>query len=147
MRSDEVGRVRGRKEYLQSDNLEQEAEGPVSFNDLQEEEVQEVVELSINSMVGLSAPKTMKVKGNIARQEVIVLSDCGATHNFISTQLVQRLRLPLEATSTYGVLMGTSRAVKGEGICRVVVITLHNIKIVEDFLPLDLGSANVILGM
>ena len=42
--------------------------------------------------------------------------------------------------------MGTSAAVKGKGVCRGVILTLQNIVIVEDFLPLELGSANVILG-
>ena len=32
--------------------------------------------------------------------------DCGATHNFISATLVQKLGLPWETTSSYGVLMG-----------------------------------------
>ena len=77
------------------------------------------MELSINYVVGLSTLRTMKIKGKIAQQEVITLIDCGAihTHNFISTQLVQKLGLLLEATSSYGVLMGTGSIVEGEGIC------------------------------
>ena len=43
--------------------------------------------------------------------------------------------------------MDTGLAVKGDGICRRVPLTLQNIKKVEDFLPLDLGSVDVILGM
>ena len=119
----------------------------MSFYDGQEWEVEEIVELSINSVVGLSAPKTMKIKGKIAQQEVITLIDCGATHNFISTRLVQKLGLPLEAIVGYGVLMGMGSIVKGEGICCGVVLTLQSIEMMADFLFLDLGSADVILGM
>ena len=54
-----------------------------------EADVDEIAELSVNSMVGLSALKTMKLKGKIAHQEVV--TDCGATHNFISTKLIQKL--------------------------------------------------------
>ena len=43
--------------------------------------------------------------------------------------------------------MGTGMAVKGEGVCPGIILTLQNIEIVEDFLPLEFGSANVILGM
>ena len=43
--------------------------------------------------------------------------------------------------------MGIRVAVKGEGICKGVILTLQNIEVIEDFLPLELGSANVILGM
>ena len=89
----------------------------------------------------------MKVRGKIKQQEVIVLINCGATHNFISTKLVCELVLPLEGTLGYGVLMDTGAAVKGEGVCRGIVLTLQNIEIVEDFLPFELGSADVILGM
>ena len=61
--------------------------------------------------------------------------------------MVQKLGLLLEETSGYGVLMGTWLAVKGTDICRSVSLTLQNIEIIEDFLPLELGSAHVILGM
>ena len=52
-----------------------------------------------------------------------------------------------EASSGYGVMMGSSQAIKGEGICKEFVRTLKNIEIVEDFLLLDLGSVDVILYM
>ena len=57
------------------------------------------------------------------------------------------LALPLEGTSGYGVFMGMGVAVKGEGVCRGIVLTLQNIEIVEDFLPLESRSADIILGM
>ena len=34
----------------------------------------------------------------------------------------------------------TGVAIKGEGICQRVPLSLQNIEIIEDFLPLDLGS-------
>ena len=43
--------------------------------------------------------------------------------------------------------MGTGVVIKGEGICKGVIHTIQNIEIVEDFLPLELGSADIILGM
>ena len=104
--------------------------------------MEEIAEVSINYVVGLSAPKTMKIKGKIDQQEVITMIYCGATHNFISTKVVQKFGLSLEETLGYGVLMGTGLAVKGVGICRSVTFTLQNIEIVEDFLPLEMGICN-----
>ena len=40
-----------------------------------------IIELSINSVVGLTNPGTMKVRGKIGDREVIILIDCGVTHN------------------------------------------------------------------
>lgn len=89
----------------------------------------------------------MKVKGRIAQREVVVLIDSGASHNFISTDMVMELALPKVGTTGYGVLMGTCLTVKREGMCKGVVLSVQNIEIMEDFLPLELGSADVILGI
>lgn len=79
---------------------------------------EELVELSLNSVVGLTAPRTMKLKGRIKGTEVVILIDSGASHNFISTELVQSLDLGLDTTGGYGVVMGTGLTVKGEGVPR-----------------------------
>lgn len=64
-------------------------EGGDGEEEMKEEKVRrtefEGVELSMNSVVGLTSPKTMKMKDTINGQEVVVLIDFGATHNFISS--------------------------------------------------------------
>ncbi|KAA0054240.1 peroxidase 64 [Cucumis melo var. makuwa] len=72
-----------------------------------EKGVKPVVELSINSVVGLSKPGTMKMKGKIDEEAVIVLIDCGEMHNFISEKLVTSLNLPMMETANYGVTLGS----------------------------------------
>lgn len=105
--------------------------------------VSDLVEVSLNSMVGLTASKTMKLEGMIGSQEVMVLIDTGATHNFISMDLVNKLAIPRVATNGNGVLMGTGLSVQGDGVCKGVVLSLQKVEIVEDFLPLELGSSDV----
>ena len=51
----------------------------------------EAVKLSLNFVVGLSKPCTMKFKGEIQGKEVVVLIDCGAAHNFFSKPVVESL--------------------------------------------------------
>ena len=59
--------------------------------DLEMAKIFQVVEVSLNSVVGLTTPKTMKLKGHIREQEVVILIDPGPTHNFMSLELVKRL--------------------------------------------------------
>lgn len=47
-------------------------------------EVNSIVELSLNSMVGLTTPGMFKVKGLLEHCKIITTMDCRATHNFIS---------------------------------------------------------------
>ncbi|XP_068662850.1 uncharacterized protein [Aristolochia californica] len=109
--------------------------------------VAQIVEVSLNSVVGLTLPKTIKIAGSIGEQLVVVLIDGGATHNFISTTVVKKLHLLLSPTIKYGIQLGTGAALPREGICKGVRLTLQGIEIVEDFLPLELGNIDVILGV
>lgn len=76
-----------------------------------------------------------------------MLIDCGATYNFISYDLVRNLGLPVDQTGGYGVVLGTGLSIKGEGICQGVAVSMQEIEVMEDFLPLELGSSDLILGI
>lgn len=109
----------------------------------------DMAELSLNMVVGFSSPGTLKVKGKIEDREVVVLIDCGATHNFISQKLVEEMKLPISETLNYGIQIniGTWTAVKGKGICTGIVISMDEITVAKDFLPIELGGIDVILDM
>lgn len=85
--------------------------------------IEGVAEVSLNFVVGLITPKTMKLRGQIGSQAVVVLIDFGATHNFISTELAKKLELPLAKTEGYGVIMGTGLSVKGGAQGSVAFLT------------------------
>ena len=110
-------------------------------------EITESVEVSLNSVVDLTAPKTMKIIGVLRDQAVVTLINPEATHNFISKDLMQKLGLLITKTAAYGITMGTGDSVFGEGICRGIDLHLQGVEILDDFLPLSLGSSNVILGI
>lgn len=63
-------------------------------------------EVSLNSVVGISSPKTLRLKGLVAGEEVVCMIDPGATHNFVSIDLVNKLKLPMIETKEFGVSLG-----------------------------------------
>lgn len=69
---------------------------------------------------------------------MVVLIDSGASHNFTSSEVVQQLGYPLSSTTSYGVKMGTSLTVKGEGVCRQVALRLSGL-VIEDFFTVGTG--------
>lgn len=71
----------------------------------------------------------------------------GATHNFLSEKIADKLHIPRAETSNYGVVIGNGSTLRGKGVCKGVTITLQELTIQDDFLPLDLGGVDVILGM
>ncbi|KAI0488683.1 hypothetical protein KFK09_028522 [Dendrobium nobile] len=83
-----------------------------------EEEMEEklyldLVEVSLNSVVGFTKNHTIKVKGEIEDKEEVVLIDSGVTYNFISTLVVDQLGVRLVDTGCYRVMMSTGKVEKG----------------------------------
>ena len=103
--------------------------------------------LSLNSIVGLSTPKTMKLRGRVMDHEVVVLINCRASHNLISADLVTRLGIPSVYSQNFGFLIGTGLSVQGASLCKGVVLQLQDVEVKVDFLPLNLGSSYIILRM
>ena len=66
----------------------------------------------------------MKLRGRVDCQEVVVLIDSRASHNFISADLVKKLGIPSAGLS-----------VKGVGLCQGVKLQLLNIEVEDDILP------------
>lgn len=77
---------------------------------------------------------------------MLVLIDYGATHNFISIAVVEGLKLQRYPTR-YDIVMGTGNEVNSQGICRNIMLKLPETSIQADFLPLEQGNLDVILGM
>lgn len=130
---------------------ERERERDGDSEDSVEEQIQEIFEMAELSLkfyllVGISTPRTMKLKGTIRIEELVVMIDSGGTHNFISEKVVRRLGLNAVKTNRYGVLTGTGITVQGMGVGRNIELVLQGFPTVLSFIPLELGSTDVILG-
>ncbi|KAA0041348.1 retrotransposon protein [Cucumis melo var. makuwa] len=88
-----------------------------------------------------------KVARSVRGRKVIILIDSGATHNFIHQGIVEELALPLEGKTKFGVTIGNGTTLKGKGICKKVEVKLSELTTVADFLVIELGRIDLVLGM
>ncbi|GJR89881.1 putative CCCH-type zinc finger family protein [Tanacetum coccineum] len=107
----------------------------------------DAVEVSVHSVVGITTPHTMKLRGTIKGYEVVVLIDGGATHNFLSVRLVKPLGLQIMGKRETGITLGNGKTENSPGICRGVELNLQGHMVIEDFYSMELGSTDVILGV
>lgn len=128
---------------------EEDMEGTLSGSEAPPSPTEEIPpEVSLNSVIGLTNPKTMKLLGRIGGREVVVMIDPSATHNFLSFTTIEKLAIPVTESAEFGVSLGDGRAVRGVGVCKGVELHLDGGLVVEeDFLPLGLGNSDVILGV
>ena len=101
---------------------EEESIENVVVEELEEDEEGNTVNISLNSAVGSSNPKTMKLLGKIGNDELVVMVDYGATNNFISKLIVQRL-IPCEDCERFGVVLVNGVEIRGQGNCRQLCVT------------------------
>lgn len=93
--------------------------------------------ITLQSSIGFTKPKTMKLEGTIKGQTLFVLIDSGASSNFISTPTAQLLGLSISACTSFGVTLGTGVKVFGDGICKGSELRLQGIVIEDDFFALE----------
>ncbi|XP_048627782.1 uncharacterized protein LOC125596770 [Brassica napus] len=109
--------------------------------------VTELMELSLNSFLGLSSPTTMKLWGSIGKNNIVVLVDSGASHNFIDPSVLKKAHLTPVNDRRLDILLGTDITVKGSGVCKDIPFTIQSMEDVADFIVLELGRLDMVLGV
>ncbi|KAF1889033.1 hypothetical protein Lal_00015577 [Lupinus albus] len=82
------------------------------------------------------------VKGVI----VIILINCGASHNFIATELVDKLRLTIQDTP-YLAEVGAGHKVRCKGKCAQLQFQIHQLQETRDFYLFTLRGIDMVLGL
>jgi len=103
--------------------------------------------LSFNSFLGLHSPRTTKLVGVFGKSRVVILLDLGASHNIITPTVAAKLKLQLYKARGLDGMLGNGVSVHGSSICKAVQFQLSGVDFQSDFIALDLGGVDIILGM
>ncbi|XP_019429957.1 PREDICTED: uncharacterized protein LOC109337432 [Lupinus angustifolius] len=113
----------------------------------EEQEALNSLQLSLYSMKGLTSTKSWKMRGTLRNTPVVIMIDCGASHNFIAGDLVDRLKLKVEMTKTYVVEVGDGHQVRCQGKCTQLRLNLEDLEVVQDFYLFGLKGVDLVLGI
>ncbi|CAL9222852.1 unnamed protein product [Arabidopsis halleri] len=103
---------------LEVDDEDGEQNAMVEEQDATEEveERQEMVTLTLTSMSGINAEKSLKVMGKIENKDIVVFVDSGATSNFISERVAKELGLTTTDEKGFGVIVGGGQVIPGKDV-------------------------------
>ena len=91
--------------------------------------------------------KTMKIEGILEGLPILLLIDSGASHNYITKELVTSLGLTITDTREFAVTLGDGSKKISRGQCEGLQITVGQNQIFIDAFVLEIGGIDVILGM
>lgn len=94
-----------------------------------------------------SGGKTFEFEGAIAGIPVVILVDSGATHNFVSRQLVTALGLSSSMFSGINIQLGDDHKVFVNHRCTNLKVRVGTCEFEVDALVFDMGHLDVVLGM
>lgn len=104
-------------------------------------------EISLNALAGNSSLSTIRLHGFLKRQEIQILVDSGSTHSFISTDLVNKLKLTAQVVSPLLVSVADGNQVVVDTICNGVPYSIQGHQFTSNLRPFNIGGADLILGV
>ncbi|GER50518.1 ty3-gypsy retrotransposon protein [Striga asiatica] len=105
------------------------------------------LDLPLTAIGGIDGPRTMKFSGHVYGEPVTIMVDSGASHNFISTKLAQKIPQPIEQTVRFGVRLGDGSRATSTGKYSNLPIQLQSIMMSLDCYIFPLGGIDIILGV
>ena len=103
--------------------------------------------ISIAAITGIAQPQTLKLKGYIKKQSVIVMVDSRSTHNFVDVNVAKRLNIFAYPVADLKVMVADGKQIDGVGKCHKVKLQLSNYAIESSFYMVPLRGVDVVLGV
>jgi hypothetical protein len=101
--------------------------------------------ISLNTLIGFSAPQTLKLIGYIKHREVIILIDSGNTHNFIHHRIAQETNCYIRATHTFQIMISIGGSMKCGGRCKNVCLQIGQYNLKSHMFVIDIGCCDIVL--
>jgi hypothetical protein len=102
--------------------------------------------ISLNSLIGFSAPQTLKLIGYIKHRKVIILVDGGSTHNFIHRRISQETHCYIHVTNNFQIMISNGGSMKCGGRCENVRLQIGDYHLKYHMFYIDMDRCDIVLG-
>jgi hypothetical protein len=102
--------------------------------------------ISLNALIGFSAPQTLKLIGYIKHQKVIILVDSGRTHNFIHHRISQETHCYIHAINNFQIMIANGGSMKCRGHYENVHLQIGDYHLKSHMFAIDMGGCDIVLG-
>jgi hypothetical protein len=138
---------------IPEDILEEDVETPLVSESLESTDITppsnlpevELV-ISLNALIGFSAPQTLKIIGYIKHQKVIILVDSGSTHNFIHRCIAQETHRYIHAINNFQIMIANGGSMKCGGCRENVCLQIGDYHLKSHMFVIDMGGCDIVLG-
>ncbi|XP_059456434.1 uncharacterized protein LOC132186472 [Corylus avellana] len=136
-----IEEVEGLKRVMEMTTSGQEEEDPGKFF------LDADPEISLNAITGTPNPNTMRIMGVLKGQQVIILIDSGSTHNFVDSQLAERLGIVSSNRDAIMVKVANGQTVRSPGKSSDLCLKIQGTNFRVDLYILPLAGCDVVLGI
>ena len=98
-------------------------------------------------MTGMSQPQTLKLKGHIKKNNVVVLIDSGSTHNILYATMAKRLYIFSFPLPNMKVMVANGKKIEKVEKCHKVKLQIQDFNLESLFFTVPLGGVDVVLSI
>jgi len=102
--------------------------------------------ISLNALTSFSTPQTLKLIGYIKHWKVIILVDCGSTHNFIHRCIAQETHCYIHAVNNFQIMISNGGSMKCGGRCENVRLQIGDYHLKSHMFSINMGGCDIVLG-
>jgi hypothetical protein len=103
--------------------------------------------ISLNSLIGFFTPQILKLIGYIKHWKVMILVDCGSTHNFIHHHIAQEIHYYIHAINNFQIMIANGGSMKCGGRYENVHLQIGDYHLKSNMFVVDMGGCDIVLGV
>jgi hypothetical protein len=93
--------------------------------------------ISLNALIGFSAPQTLKLISYLKHRKVIILVDSGSTHNFIHRRIAQETHCYIHAINNFQIMIANGGSMKCGRHCENVRLQIGDYHLKSHMFSID----------